>query len=332
MLNRSGRNDVLPQNLNSALASASHISTFQPRYGARFLLDENAGGAGDGAGTGAGASGAGAGAGSGAAAAGAAAGSGAAAGTGAAAAGGQSGQGDGSPSPYRPDGLPDHLFGKSDKETIDKLNATVTGFRTKQSEAGVVPEKPDAYTIDASDKLKPYITNFDKDPVFAKAREIAHKAGMTDKTFKSFLGPLLENLVDGGLVAAPIDANAMLRSLAPAALANATDAEKQTAGARRVQDNIAWADGAKANQALPEDIASFLAASAADNPAANKLIEWLRGSNGEQIPAMGGGGNSGMNEAQMTARVNDDRNNPSSPKYDKAFAAETDTLSKKHWG
>ena len=36
-------------------------------------------------------------------------------------AGGQATGGEGSPSPYRPEGLPDHLYGASDRETLDKV-------------------------------------------------------------------------------------------------------------------------------------------------------------------------------------------------------------------
>lgn len=340
MQNPSARN-VLAVVSNSAL----HISTLhRPSWGApRFLLDENnAGGAAGGGGAGGGGSGAGGnsgGADGGGAGAGAGGGAGSGAGTGggdaggaAGAGGGQPGGGSGAPSPYRPEGLPDHYFGGNDKETIDKLFGAVNGFRTKQGEAGAVPEKPDAYALDASDKLKPYIGNLDKDPVWGKTREIFHKAGITDKQFKATLGPLLEGLIDGGLVAAPIDPKAVLKSMAPETLANGTDEEKIAAGAKRVQDNIAWADGAKANKAIPEDVASFLATSAADNAAANKLIEWLRGSNSETRPAMGHSGGSGMSDDAMKARINDPRNNPSSPQYDKAFAAETDQLSRKQWG
>ncbi|OKO67839.1 hypothetical protein AC629_42475, partial [Bradyrhizobium sp. NAS80.1] len=246
--------------------------------------------------------------------------------------GGQSGGGGGAPSPYRPDGLPDHFAGGSDKETIDKLFTAVNGFRTKQGEAGAVPEKADGYALDASDKLKPYVANLDKDPVWGKTRDIFHKAGITDKQFKATMGPLLEGLIDGGLVAAPIDPKAVLKGMAPPDMANASDDEKIAAGSKRVTDNIAWADGAKANQALPEEVASFLAASAADSVAANTLIEWLRGSNGETRPAMGGGGSSGMTDAQLKERINDPRNNPSSSRYDKTFATETDQLSRKQWG
>lgn len=288
------------------------------------MLDEKAAGGGAGAGGGDGSGGDGKGAGDGGAAAAAAAA--------AAAGGGQPGGGGGAPSPYRPEGLPAHLAGASDKDTIDHLYKAFNGFRTQQGAAGTVPEKPDGYKFEAGDKLAPYTANFAKDPVWGKTLEFAHKAGLTDKAFNAFMGPLLENLVEGGLVAAPVDAKKMLRELAPAGATYADDAAKEAAGGKRVTDNIAWADGAKANKSIDADIAGFLAASAADNPAANKLIEWLRGTNGEALPAMGGAGGSGLSEAQLKERINDDRNNPSSSKFDKAFAKETDELSKKHWG
>lgn len=308
----------LPVSANRAAVPASALSIvmLQRPFGPRFLLDENnAGGAPGAAGDG-GAPGAG----------------GAAAAAGAGDGGGQPPAGGAAPSPYRPEGLPDHLFGTSDKETIDKLNNAYTGARKSIGDLGAVPEKADGYTFEASDKLKPYVANFDKDPVYIKTREIALKAGMTAKSFGSFMPELLESLIDGGLVAAPIDAKAQLRALAPAELANGTDQEKEAAGGRRVQDNIAWADGAKASQAIDPDVAEFLSVSATDSPAANKLIEWLRGANNETMPALGGGGGSGLSEDQLTARMNDPRNNPSDAKYDRAFALETDALSKKHYG
>ena len=113
---------------------------------------------------------------------------------GAGAAGGQpnGGSGDG-PSPYRPEGLPDHYFGDSDKATIDKLHAAVTGFRKNQGDAGAVPASADAYSFEPSDTLKPYVAGFDKDPVYAAVRGIAHKAGITDKQFKTFMPGVLEH-------------------------------------------------------------------------------------------------------------------------------------------
>lgn len=71
--------------------------------------------------------------------------------------------GGGSPSPYRPTGLPDHYAGASDQETIDKLFGVVNGFRQKQGDASAVPTNGDGYSFELSDVLKPYVDHFDKD-------------------------------------------------------------------------------------------------------------------------------------------------------------------------
>lgn len=235
--------------------------------------------------------------------------------------------------PYRPEGLPDHLFGKSDKETIENLAKAYTGARAAIGEKGEVPEKPDGYTFEASEKLKPFVENFDKDPVYNKAREIAREAGMPTKMFQAFIPKLLEHFVDGGLVEGPVDPKAMLRTLAPAGMEKASDAERETAGGKIVTDNIAWVDQMKATNAMPAAAADFLAAQAADAPGAHALINFMRGSAQEVRPALAGGNaSSGMTDADMKARINDPRNNPSAKEYDKAFALQTDELSKKHYG
>lgn len=246
--------------------------------------------------------------------------------------GGQPGGGAAAPSPYRPDGLPDHLFGGSERETIDKLFGAYKGARQSIGEAGAVPDNPDGYSFEASDKLKPYVGNFDKDPVYGAVRGIAHKIGMPDKIFKAFVPAFLEHCVDGELVAAPVDPKQMLRDMAPSNLANASDADKETAGARRVQDNVAWIDGAKTNGTMPEGVADFFAASAAGDPRAHAAIEWLRGSKSEPTPAMGGGVTSGVTEVQLQERIKDPRGTVGSPTFDPAFARETDDLYKKFYG
>lgn len=229
--------------------------------------------------------------------------------------------------------MPDHLFGGDDRETIDKLHKAVSGFRQQQGAAGAVPEKPEGYTFEASDKLKPYVADFDKDPIYTNIRGIAHEIGMPDKIFNAFMPRALELFVDGGLVDKPVDHNAILRDMAPGSLANASDDERQQAGARRVNDNIAWVDGAKANGTMPEGVADFFAASAAGDPRAHAAIEWLRGSKSEPAPALGGGsGGGGMSDSALETRLNDPRGVPGSPQYDPAFVRDTDELYKKRYG
>ena len=190
-----------------------------------------------------------------------------------------------------------------------------------------MPASADAYSFEPSDTLKPYVAGFDKDPVYAAVRGIAHKAGITDKQFKTFMPGVLEHFISSDLVAAPIDPKAMLRDLAPASMANATDAEKEAAGGKRVQDNIAWIDGAKANDTMPAQVAEFFAAAAAGDARAHAAIDWLRGNKAEPRPALNVGGNGGgLGEMDLEARLNDPRNIPGKPEYSATFAQETDNL------
>lgn len=313
------------------LLGRPHISALQRLGAPRFLLDENSAGGGAGGGqAGAGGNGGANGGGNGSGASDGGGSGGAAAG---ASEGGQPGGGGGGPSPYRPSGLPEHYAGANDKETIDKLFGAVNGFRQKQGDAGAVPQNAEGYSFDASDTLKPYVAGFDKDPVYKAVRDIAHKAGITDKQFKSFMPGVLEHFVSSELVAAPVDPKAMLRGLAPASLASASDAEKETAGAKRVQDAVAWIDGAKSGNTMPEDVAEFFAAGAASDPRAIAAIDWLRGARTETKPALdGGGGGGGTSDADLEARLNDPRNIPGKPEYSAAFAQETDELYRKRYG
>lgn len=231
--------------------------------------------------------------------------------------------------------MPDHLVGANDRETLDKVFKAFDGFRRGEAERGALPKDPASYQFTPSDKLKPFTENFDKDPVFAKARDIAHKAGLTDKQFNGFLVPLLESFVDGGLVDKPVDAQGQLMSLAPAG-EYADDNAKKAAASKRVNDNTAWVDGAKAQKTFGDksaEIADFLAAAAASDPRAHLAIEWLRGVDTPVQPALGGQGpGANANQDAVKARMNDPRNDPRKSTFDRAFAEETDRLSRQAFG
>jgi hypothetical protein len=237
--------------------------------------------------------------------------------------------------PYRPEGLPDHLVGANDRETLDKVFKAFDGFRRGEAERGALPKDPAGYQFTASDKLKPYTGDFDKDPVFGKAREFAHKAGLTDKQFNGFLVPMLESFIDGGLVDKPIDAQAQLMSLAPPG-EYADDAAKKTAASKRMADNTAWIDGAKGQNSFGGNsapIAEFLAAAGASDPRAHQLIEWLRGVDAPVQPAMGGqAAAANASQEAVKARMRDPRYDPNKPQFDRSFAEETDRLSRSTFG
>lgn len=233
---------------------------------------------------------------------------------------------------YRPEGLPDHLFGGSNNETIDRLWKAFDGYRKAEGDRGAVPEKPEGYGFDASDKLKPFVQHFDQDPVYGAVRGIAHKAGITDKQFAAFLPAVLEHFVDGGLVEAPIDAKAQLRSLAPQEAAALSDAEKEQAAGKRVQNNTAWVDAAKADKSMPDDVADFLAAGLASDPRAHHTVEWLRNQSREPSPALSGGGSPGsVGEADFDAHLNKPEADPSHAGY-RQWLTEKTALAKRIWG
>jgi hypothetical protein len=95
---------------------------------------------------------------------------------------------------YKPEGLPDHLVGKSDKETIEKLSTAYINARRDLGEGkGVVPKSADAYGYDGiPDEMKAKIFRLDengKDPVFEAMRPHLLAAGVTvDGAPKLLLG------------------------------------------------------------------------------------------------------------------------------------------------
>lgn len=268
-------------------------------------------GAGDGAGT-AGADGEGAGAGAGAEGA---KGAGTAAAAAAAAAA------------YRPEGLPDHLYGASDKETIEKLYKTFDGFRKAQSERGEVPGEAKGYTFEPAEAVKPYMETLESDKFFDRVKGFALKAQIPAKQFGGFINDVLNEMIAGDLVQSPWNPETERAALVP----NEKDpAKRATEADRIVRENIALVDQWKA-QGLPDDVHKFLTTSL-DHAAANKLVDWIAARSNETRPALGGAPTSGVTEDTLNARIADPRNKVDGPKFDKAFAAETTKMFKAFYG
>lgn len=83
--------------------------------------------------------------------------------------------------PYRPDGLPDHLVGADEKETIDRLAKAYDGARKELGGKKNVPEKLDDYKIELPKEIAEKVLQSGedgKDPVFEKIRGILHANGV----------------------------------------------------------------------------------------------------------------------------------------------------------
>jgi len=88
--------------------------------------------------------------------------------------------------PYRPSGLPDHLFGASDKETLDKVWNAYEKTRVQMSKTGRreeenIPEKIEDYEVRLPEDLANKIIRVGedgKDPVFDAMKTVFHRLGI----------------------------------------------------------------------------------------------------------------------------------------------------------
>ncbi|MEJ0043234.1 MAG: hypothetical protein WDM81_13900 [Rhizomicrobium sp.] len=105
--------------------------------------------------------------------------------------------------PYKPDGLPDDLLGKDDKETIDKLAARAKGLRDQLAKKGGTPvEKADDYEIALPEDVAKLIdvASEKNKPVFDAVRAAALKAGLPKETLGTFMTELTGALNTAGLL------------------------------------------------------------------------------------------------------------------------------------
>lgn len=246
---------------------------------------------------------------------------------------GQAQGGDGgSPSIYRPEGLPDHLLGTNDQETIDKLAKAYGGARRDigRGDLGEVPEKPDGYQFAFSDPVKEILGDVEKDDLLLAVREDAHKMGLTDKQFSGFLDAAFGRMLDMGLVEPPVDLAKELDALAPDGGDALDEAGRKSAIEARIRDNAAIVDVWK-SRGMPAESGDALQA-LLDTAGGNKAIEWFRGKMGSPQPVPGGKPSGAATEADLTARSKDPRNQFGTREYDPAFAAETTRLYQQHYG
>lgn len=111
-----------------------------------------------------------------------------------------------------PQGLPSEFAGSNADETLGKLltgytdlNNRFGGMRDKLSKMPAAPEKPDMYTFEPGDNLKPFFGDIAQDPAFASARNAAHKHGLSQEQFAGFISDVYSPLVEQGVLAAPFN-------------------------------------------------------------------------------------------------------------------------------
>lgn len=280
-----------------------------------------AGGTGGAGGSGSGAGGQGGGAGAG----------GAGTGTG----GGEGGQGG---QPYRPEGLPDHLFGANERETLDKVfNAYKPLHADSTRRQQATPKEAKDYGFTPGEKLAPYFKDADS-PVMKAAQIAAQKHGFTKEQFQGFLADTFGPLVESGalghvfspekelarvgvLIGAPQGAEGKQKISQAATEANAT--------AEALFSRLGIPEGVPA--AEKEAVKGTLLA-LADTGAGIFILNAIKGQLAERGIQLGGapagqGGN--WSKEQLKSMRSDPRLDSRDPKFDKEFRRQYDEAYKR---
>ncbi|TRL39832.1 hypothetical protein [Rhizobium straminoryzae] len=170
--------------------------------------------------------------------------------------GGAGGQNDGT-SWKAPDGIPPELIGGTADETLGKLlsaygelDKRAAGLREKISKLPAAPQKPDQYAFEPGEDLKDYFGDLSKDPVFASARQAAHKYGMSQDQFAGFISETFGPLAKEGLLIKPYDPKAEVQGYMKA---TGLDAK---AASTALEANMVFARGISEQLQLPDSLKS----------------------------------------------------------------------------
>ncbi|MCE7026422.1 hypothetical protein [Jiella avicenniae] len=235
------------------------------------------------------------------------------------------------PSLHKPEGVPDHLFGQNDQETIDKIWNAYKGAREALGKQSKAPDKPEAYQPFAwSDKVKANLSIAEDDEAATLFRSIAHKHGMNDENMKA-VPEFFEALIEKGVIEPPHDTRAEMRALAPQGFAGSDEA-KEAKGAERVAAADRWIAQLSSQRGFDDGMKTEMRL-LTTTAAGVKVIEsfMTSGMGGSVNPGGQTGGEPTITKAVLDARIADPRNDIMGDKYDPAFAQETDAMFKKFY-
>jgi len=233
---------------------------------------------------------------------------------------------------YKPEGLPDNMFGKSDRETMDNMAKALKGYRDRDSQNSV-PEKVEAYRdfgAEVAPEMKPHLETLAKDPLFDRMTAFALESKIPLPVFQGMTKHFLSVSAELGLMEPPIDVEAERKALVPETHRHLPEAEQRQAREQRMNDNFAYLDQVaklpKDQGGLSPEAAEFAKMMLGDSARGHEFIEFLRaGRAGGTGPHMGdGGGKAGDPRAELARRAALPENTWGHAKYDPKSRAELD--------
>lgn len=237
------------------------------------------------------------------------------------------------PAAYYPEGLPEHLRGATERETIDKLFAEQTSLRETLSKNGAVPDDPAAYKFEFEGDPAKAIFDLEAETsqkAVGMFKEVAKEFGLTDKQFAA-VPRFLEKAVEAGLIEAPQSTESILESMAPEGTRGSPD-EIRAAGGARLTQALNTVDAAIANQKMPAEVGEQLK-NMVSSAAGLNALEYLMQHNINDANQPGGqGGAAGVTAKDLQTRMADPRNDRNNNAYDADFAKQTIELYKQVHG
>lgn len=226
-------------------------------------------------------------------------------------------------SPYRPEGLPDTMFGQSDKETMDNMAAALKGYRAKDA-ARVVPDDPTGYAdfskAEVPEEMKSYVDTLKDDPVYKEMAGWAKEQGKDVGEFQSIVIKAFETAGKANLLSPLVDPEAEQTALVPDELKTASPDKQREAASARVDAAENAIKLMIENKGIDEAVGQHAMLSLLDTANGVKFLEaFIAAKGGGAQPSGGGGGNQSTMEqrrAALRAEMAKPEMRPGNPKYD----------------
>lgn len=197
-------------------------------------------------------------------------------------------------SPYKPDGLPDHMLGQSDQQTIDNMKKALDGYRTRDAEANI-PSDPKAYaefTSEIPAPIKPHIEKLTGDPLYDRVAAKAAELKLSVPQYQGLVMEMMSASSEMGILEPPIDIEAEKAALVPDTAKHLSAAEQTAAREKRMTENFAYVDQmvalGKEKGGLSKEAGDYAKAMLGDTARGHEFIEFLRsrGAGGHKGPAI----------------------------------------------
>jgi len=231
---------------------------------------------------------------------------------------GAPGDGNGAPDPggqppapagdnYRPDGLPDTMFGTNDRETMDKMAKALNGYRERDA-GRQVPDKPDAYLAfdleQMPESVRGQIGELSKDPLFGKVAETALAEGVPVATLHKLTASLYEAGAEAGMFEDYLDVDKERAALLPESAKALPKAQQDQAIDARMKENEDFVKLMVANGQMPAEAGEHALLMLMDTANGNQFIEWVKGRvDGGAAPLLGGAPVSGGQDTRDTLKA-----------------------------